>query len=251
LLSPQGKVLFEFFVATAPTGYLLDVARDQIAGLIKRLAMYRLRARVDIRDASPEYRVFAVWGGPRLQPLGSAGTVSFIDPRLADLGLRVLARTASAHDAPPAIDGAAATPEDYHAHRIALGVPEAGRDYPPGETFAHEANLDALKSVSFTKGCFVGQEVASRIEHRGTARTRTAIVESERPPLPGGKIMAGAAAIGTVGSVAGRRGLALVRLDRVQEAESKGEPLTLADGRVTIRRPEYLSPAGAKAHDRR
>jgi folate-binding protein YgfZ len=128
----------------------------------------------------------------------------------------------------------------YHAHRIALGVPEAGKDYPLGDTFPHEANLDALGSVSFTKGCFVGQEVVSRMQHRGTARKRIVIVEGDGPLEHGSEILAGPAAIGTIGSVAGGQGLALLRLDRAQEAVAKGEPLTAGGARITTRLPDYL-----------
>ena len=247
LLTPQGKVLFDFFIARTAAGYLLEVARDQIADFTKRLLLYKLRAKVDISDASADYRVLVVWGASPRSPGGGSGTVAFADPRLSSLGLRVLAEAAAASEVMAAADCAEARPEDYHARRIALGVPEGGKDYASGDAFAHEANLDVLRSISFSKGCFVGQEVASRIEHRGTARTRTAIVEADRPPVTGAKIMAGAAAVGTVGSVADHHGLALVRLDRVEEARRKGEPITLAGSRVAIRLPEYLSAAAAKA----
>jgi folate-binding protein YgfZ len=109
-----------------------------------------------------------------------------------------------------------------------------------GDTFPHEANLDLLNGVSFAKGCFVGQEVVSRMQHRGVARKRIVIVEGEGPLRSGADIVAGSATIGTIGSVAGNRGLALLRLDRAEEASAKGEGLTAAGGRIAMRLPDYL-----------
>ena len=247
LLTPQGKILFEFFVAKSGAGYLLDVAASQIADLIKRLAMYKLRAKVDIKDACADYRVIAVWGLSPQSHGKASGIVSFIDPRLPDLGTRILAEAALAADIASATNAMEATAADYDGHRIALGVPEITKDYPPSDTFAHEANLDVLKSVSFAKGCFIGQEVASRMEHRGTARTRAVIVESETPLAPAGKITAGDATIGTIGSTAGTRAIALVRLDRADEAQTKSTPITAGDVAITIRRPGYLESAAVPA----
>ncbi len=244
LLTPQGKILFEFFVVKTGAGYLLDVARSQVADLMKRLTMYKLRAKVDIQDASADYRVIAVWGYSPQSSGVTSGTVSFNDPRLDGLGLRILAQARSAADIASATEATAA---DYDAHRIALGIPEITKDYPPNDTFAHEANLDVLASVSFTKGCFVGQEVASRMEHRGTARTRAVIVESDSPHAPTSKITAGEATIGTIGSTAGTRAIALARLARADAAEAKGHPLTADGAVVTLRRPAYLKPKPAPA----
>ena len=129
---------------------------------------------------------------------------------------------------------AAATEQDYHAFRIGLGVPEGGRDYAFGDTFPHEALFDQLGGVDFEKGCFVGQEVVSRMEHRGTARKRIVPVESRMPlPAPGTNIEAGGMEIGTLGSVSGSSGLALVRLDRVEDALARGQGIT-ADGKRIV-----------------
>lgn len=249
LLTPQGKVLFEFFVVKAADEvFLLETARDQVGSLVKRLAMYRLRARVDIADATPGYRVFALWGDAPVSRAPTGGSVGpFDDPRLGALGLRILAEARFAADAAASSDGSGEPPEAYHARRIGLGVPEGGKDYPFGETFPHEANLDLLNGVSFTKGCFVGQEVVSRVQHRGSARKRIVIVEGDGPLKPGAEIVAGPAAIGTIGSVAGSRALALLRLDRALEALDKGEQLTAGGSRVTMRVPDYLKSAQAAA----
>ena len=166
------------------------------------------------------------------------------DPRLPQLGLRTLwGPGVASRLREEAAREANATPADYHAHRIALGVPEGGKDYAFGDTFPHEANMDLLNGVSFSKGCFVGQEVVSRMQHRGTARKRVVIVEGDKSLETGVAITAGQATIGTVGSVAGHQGLALVRLDRVEEMQRKGEPITAAGTPLAIQLPAYMTPA--------
>ena len=244
LLAPQGKILFEFFVAKAGEGsYLLETGRDQAAGLAKRLGMYKLRAKVTIEDASADYRVLALWGAAPQSPGGTKGTVSFPDPRLPALGLRILAEPKFADDVASASNGLDATAEDYHAHRIALGVPEGGKDYALGDAFPHEADMDRLNGVSFTKGCFVGQEVVSRMQHRAHVRKRVVPVEAAGPGelQPGAEIAVGAAVIGKVGSVAGRRALAMLRLDRAAEAKAKGQPLTAGGIEIVPRKPDWLA----------
>jgi folate-binding protein YgfZ len=128
----------------------------------------------------------------------------------------------------------------YEAHRIALGIPRGGLDYGYGDAFPHEADMDQLSGVDFQKGCYVGQEVVSRMEHRGTARTRAVPVRYEgAAPASGTAIVAGDRALGTMGSAAAGRGIALLRLDRVADAISGGDTLTA--GGVPIRpiKPEW------------
>ena len=242
LLSPQGKILFDFFVVKTDGGFLIETGREKTAELAKRLTMYKLRANVDIRDASEEYAVYALWGSdPHSQ--GDAGkTVSFMDPRLSKLGLRILSEQAFASVVSSATNGLETNASDYHAHRIALGVPEGGKDYAIGDTFPHEALFDQLHGVSFTKGCFVGQEVVSRMEHRTAVRKRVVpIMGTADLPAPGTEIKAGDVAIGTLGSTAGARGLALLRLDRAGEFAAKGIPLTAGGVGVVIELPGFAT----------
>lgn len=250
LLTPQGKMLFEFFVTKAPggeSGFLLETGRDLADGLVKRLKMYMLRAKVGAENVSGAFEVAAAWGGA-LPDQGNS--IVYDDPRLAELGCRVLAPVPPGFSA-NAGDVAWVAAETYHAHRVALGVPEAGKDFAIGDTFPHEADLDLLNGVSFEKGCFIGQEVVSRMKHRGTVRKRVVPVEANAPLRAGAAILAGEAEIGRIGSVAGAHGLALLRLDRAAEATAKGQPL-LADGiAVTVRQPKWasfeLAPAPAAA----
>ena len=158
---------------------------------------------------------------------------------MPELGLRILL---PANADISGLGCALASEDEYHARRIALGVPEGGRDYTFGDAFPHEAMFDQLNGVDFKKGCFVGQEVVSRMEHRGTARKRIVGVEGEGPLPPSGtEIVAGSMPIGTLGSVAGSSGLALLRLDRAEEAKAAGVPLRA--GEVTS--PSAFPPGRA------
>ena len=239
LLSPQGKILFEFFVARAGDGFLLETARDKAADLAKRLLMYRLRAKATIADASGEYRLLVVWG-ESAAPVGPQAILAYADPRLPDLGIRLLQR-ADAQETVPIDERSFATPGDWHRHRIGLGVPEGGKDYPLGDTFPHEADFDLLNGVSFSKGCFVGQEVVSRMHNRASIRKRVVPIEAEVPLTAGAAIGAGKAVIGTIGSVAGRQGLAMLRLDRAAEAKASGEALSASGVVIHLRRPPWAA----------
>ena len=137
---------------------------------------------------------------------------------------------------------------DYDAFRVGLGVPEGGRDYAFGDAFPHEALFDQLHGVSFTKGCYVGQEIVSRMEHRGTARKRVVPVNADGPLVEGAAVMAGDVEIGKVGSVAGSRGLALLRLDRVDELTAKGVPLTVEGAPITVSIPAWAHFKTLAAH---
>ncbi len=239
LLTPQGKILFAFFLVRDGNSVLIDTVRDSASDLVKRLMFYRLRAKVEIEDVSDEYAVLVAWGG---KPTTPADVISYLDPRLADLGHRMIAPLSAMPTLLEASGAASAETDDYHVHRISQGVPEAGRDFEHGDTFPHEACFDQLAGVDFEKGCFVGQEVVSRMQHRANVRKRIIPVHAEVPlPASGADIIAGTAKIGTLGSMAGENGLALVRLDRAREALGKGDALTVGD--VPIR---LIKPAWAK-----
>ena len=233
LLSPQGKILFDFFVVDGGDGFLIDVARVKAGELVKRLAFYRLRAQVEIGE-EPSLAVAAAWGGT---PRAPEGAIVFGDPRLAELGFRMLVHAGTS---PSDLGCAAASEDDYHDLRIALGVPEGGRDYQFGDAFPHEALFDQLNGVDFGKGCYVGQEVVSRMEHRGTARKRIVPVEGEAPlPSPGASIVAGGLPIGDLGSVSGNTGLALIRLDRAGEVLGAGNAIEVGGVKIALRQPRF------------
>ena len=236
LLTPQGKVLFDFLVSRIPDGFRFDVRGDRAADLAKRLSLYRLRAQAAIA-ADPTVAVAAAWDGA-----APAAAEAVADSRHADLGARLYAAEGAF--------SADAAEADYHAHRIALGIPEGGRDYAFGDAFPHEALMDQLGGVDFRKGCYVGQEVVSRMQHRGTARTRIlAATYPDGIPEPGTGIAAGGKVLGTTGSAAGGRGLALVRLDRLGDALAAGETPLAGGHPVRLERPAYARFAMPEAAD--
>lgn len=244
LLAPQGKMLFDFFVMKTADGFLLETLKARAGELVKRLTMYKLRAAAEIRDVSDAYRVGAVWDGLAAPDDAAGGDVlMFADPRLAALGQRALVPSAMSGTAfAQSIGASAATEDAYHAHRIGLGVPEGGRDFVFGDTFPHEALLDQLHGVSFTKGCFVGQEVVSRMQHRATVRKRIVMVRADADlPNESLPVLAGQADIGRLGSVAGACGLALARIDRVAEAQRDDTPVTIGGVPVRVEAPGFAS----------
>jgi tRNA-modifying protein YgfZ len=237
LLTPQGKILFDFIVFEAPQaiegGYYLDVLKVHAPELAKRLGFYKLRAKVTIQDLSETLAVAAGWDEPR--PDDEAGLVAD-DPRLPALGWRAIV---AAEDA---AEFAKVAPEAYHARRIAMGVPEGGRDFLFGDAFPHEALMDQLHGVDFDKGCYVGQEVVSRMQHRGTARTRIvpAIYEGGFAAETGVEVTAGEKSLGKTGTGSGGRGLVMIRLDRAGDALAAGEAIRAGGIPVQLEKPAWM-----------
>jgi folate-binding protein YgfZ len=219
LLAPQGKILFDFFVVKTAGGYLLDCAASQLEELIKRLMFYRLRAKV----AMTERKDLEVGVSPE-RPQGMA---AYVDPRTSLIGWRMMAEK-----------GTLPTGTGYDDVRIALGLADSDGDIGSGELFPHEANFDQIGAVSFSKGCYIGQEVVSRMEHRATARSRILPVtfEGAAPPR-GAAIKSADKIIGSVLSSAGNTALALLRLDRMAEAT---QPLLTDAVRVRVHKPAWI-----------
>lgn len=232
LLTPQGKILFDFFLLKTDDGYLVEIARALIPDFLKRLGFYRLRAAVTLADRSADHVVAYAFGDAP----APAGGLAFADPRLPGLATHMLAPAGS----PPAVT---ASLHDWHAHRIALGVPESGLDFALGDTFPHDADMDDLAGVDFKKGCFIGQEVVSRMKHRGTARKRIVLARAleARPAWPdaGTEITCAGKTLGTLGSSADGMALALVRLDRAKEAIDLGDAIEAGGVTLALELPEY------------
>jgi tRNA-modifying protein YgfZ len=220
LLSPQGKILFDMLVVRPPgAAFLIDCAAGQAADLARRLGFYKLRSKVSIVDESADRAVVAYWGGE--EPEEAPDSFRYSDPRDSRLGWRAI----MPRDRAIAI-GVEHAPA-YEALRIRAGVPKGGVDFVYGDAFPHDANFDLLHGVDFDKGCYVGQEVVSRMKHRGTARKRVARVKlMDEPASPGTPVLDGALAVGTLGSSSGREALAMLRLDRVQDAKAAGRELS-------------------------
>jgi len=235
LLSPQGKILFDFIAVRTPDAYLFDLPRASAPEFARRLTFYRLRAKVDIADISAEREVIAAWGASAPPILDG---LVYADPRLSALGYRAIVP----EGADMAPDHTEARPEAYDAHRIALGVPEGGVDFAYGDAYPHDVDMDQVGGVDFKKGCYVGQEIVSRMQHRGTARRRFILVRSDTSLPPAGTpVNAGTAAIGTMGSSSGSSGLALIRLDRARDAIEAGTPITAGAAGLTLALPEWAT----------
>jgi hypothetical protein len=236
LLSPQGKILFDFLVTEGDGALLLDVARVSRDALLKKLKMYRLRTPVEI-EAREQLGVYVhLKGHPGNRPLSYADrAISFADPRLVDskgpaLGVRSIGSLA---EMPANLAG----PRVYHQHRLALGVPEGG-DFGFEKIFALDAGLAELNGISFTKGCYIGQELTSRMKHRATSRKRILTVTAEIPLPAAGPVVRGGAEIGELISTHGNIAFALVRLDRLEETSGD---ITAAQIPVVLHSPAWLT----------
>jgi tRNA-modifying protein YgfZ len=247
LLTPQGKITIDFLITEAPSGhgggFLLDTPLALAKGLADKLGFYKLRAKVAVENLSDSAApanslgVMAVWDGePTVKP-----DLTFADPRDPALGWRILVPEQLAAKVAGLIGADLVDSTAYEAHRIASGVPRGGLDFIYGDAFPHETNMDRLHGVDFDKGCYVGQEVVSRMQHRGTARTRTVKVILDGPaPEAGTPVVAGDRPVGTMGSAAEGAGLALIRTDRAADALDAGTPLTSGGLALRIADPEAL-----------
>lgn len=213
LLSPQGKILFDFLLFADGETVLIDCHKDVRDALIKRLSMYKLRSKIEI--AARDDRIVIADEGP-------------YDPRLATLGQRAIVATG--------IETVDAT-DAYHDWRWGLGVPEAA-DFGSEKIFAMDGGLDELHAISFTKGCYVGQELTARMKHRGTDRKRLLPVNAPDAELAtGAPVTAGDIELGTMMSSYGDAGYALIRLDRLAEATA---PISVGGAEVSIIKPDWL-----------
>jgi folate-binding protein YgfZ len=221
LLTPQGKILFDFMVWRDGDSYIVETDSGQREALSKRLAMYKLRAAVDLKVEGEGLTIS--WGDDILP--------GWKDSRFAKAGIEV-SRNAGQHGD--------SDPSAYDALRAANGVAVSGSDYVLQDAFPHDVLMDLNGGLSFKKGCYVGQEVVSRMQHRGTARRRVVTVTGAEPlPASGSEITAAGKPVGTIGSVVGHTGLAVIRIDRAGEAIAAGTPLLAGGVAVTVALPTW------------
>jgi folate-binding protein YgfZ len=221
LLSPQGKILVDFLVFAHDLeegrSFLLDCPRELVPDLLQRFTKYKLRSQVSFEDRSDDLRSVALFDGDEKPDIAALAIGR--DPRAPTLGWRAIVSASEAAESHGR--------EAYEARRIAAGVPDGGVDFAYGDAFPHEANMDLLAGVDFVKGCFVGQEVVSRMKHRGTVRKRvTPFHVNGLAPEPGTPVKAGDVELGVTGSRLGGEGLALIRLDRLEDAKAAGNVAT-------------------------
>jgi len=214
LLSPQGKILAEGLAGHAEDALWLDVHASVADDFFKRMRMYRLRAKVDIDDLRETHRVGFATEPSHLAHKDRLGPVS--------LGYRIIAPVEATADW-------SSDDTPYHIARIANGILHQGNDFPANDTFAHDIGMDILDGIDFAKGCYVGQEVVSRMKHRGTARRRPVIVSGIDAPA-GTAVVAGGREAGTIGQVVDGKAVAILRLDRITDPSSvtvDGKPVEL------------------------
>lgn len=226
LLTPQGKWLADFFVIGAGEALLLDAERAQVPMLVQRLSRFRLRSKVTLRDASGEWHVHAAWGegGAPLPPGGCGGR----DPRLPEAGWRILAPS-------PLADPASA--EDYDRHRLELGLPDGSKDMESEKSVLLEAGFDELHGVSWSKGCYMGQELTARTRYRGLVKRRLVPVAVDGPLPARGTALTDSAGV-EVGEMRSGRdglGLALLRIGALERG-----PFQAGAARLTPRIPAWM-----------
>jgi folate-binding protein YgfZ len=243
LLTPQGKIITDFLLTEVAQahggGFIVDVPLVLAQAFATKLGFYKLRAKVTVENLSAQLGVLAAWDGtPEQMP-----DLAFADPRDPRLGWRIILPDDLANQTAAALGADLVESSAYEAHRIACGVPCGGVDFIYGDAFPHEANMDRLHGVDFDKGCYVGQEVVSRMQHRGTARTRIVRVRLETAaPEAGQPVQAGGKPLGTMGSSANGFGLALLRTDRVTDALEAGLELSAGDVPLSLVSRDDIAP---------
>ncbi|RUU81658.1 folate-binding protein YgfZ [Mesorhizobium sp. M7A.F.Ca.MR.362.00.0.0] len=228
LLTPQGKILFDFLISrTGENAFRLECRADISGDFIRRLTLYKLRAKVEIAKSDQAF-VTVAWGH-------ESTPSQFDSTAAADTRFPKGAVTRSYGETDERSDLAA-----WQAFRIAGGIAESGSDYQLGDAFPHDVLLDETGGVGFKKGCYVGQEVVSRMQHRGTARRRVLIVSADGSlPAPGTELTVEGRPVGTLGSTAGTIGLAIARIDRIKAALDADLPIMAANIPVTLAIPRW------------
>jgi hypothetical protein len=224
LLTPQGKWLADFFVFSDGERLLLDCERAQAQFVMQRLGKYRLRSQVELSDISETLRVYAAWGGP---PALRPDEIAAPDPRLPEAGWRILTELSLPETA---------TAAAWDAHRLALGLPDGSRDLESEKSVLLEAGFDELGGVSWTKGCYMGQELTARTKYRGLVKRRLVpvAISGEAPPS-GTPVTRDGAEVGTLRSVIGDTGLAVLRIDAL------AGPLASGAATLTPRVPAWMT----------
>jgi len=252
VLTPQGKYLHDFFILTDGERLLLEMPATGTADLAARLRKFRLRSKVAVSDVSADFAVAVVTGAEAPARVGlppdkgaAAGWgdgIAFVDPRHAALGVRLVLPRAGTERALAGL-GAPAIPEAYERLRIALGIPDGVQDLIPEKSILLENGFDELHGVSWTKGCYMGQELTARTKYRALIKKRLLPVVVDGPlPAPGTPVLMDGKEAGEMRSGVEGLALALLRLESVTEAERTGTPLTAGTARLSVQRPDWFAP---------
>ncbi len=249
-LTPQGKYLHDFFIVQTGGALILDCERAD--DLVRRLKLYKLRARVEIEDMTGTLAAAALFGEDTDKALGLdgeagsansfAGGVAYMDPRLADAGARAVLERDGAAKALRATGFKPAAAADYDTLRLGLGLPDGSRDLTVERAILLENGFDELNGIDWDKGCFMGQELTARTKHRALIRKRLMPVDIEGPaPPPGTPVLFDGADAGEMRSALGGVGLALMRLEHLDKAQQTSAPFTAGQSRLTPKKPGWAA----------
>lgn len=247
-LTPQGRFLHDFFIAEVEGALLLDCEAPRLDDLKRRLGMFKLRSKVAIGDASADFVVTAIIGDDAAAKFGLAAEAGaakswanggvFVDPRLAAAGLRAILPRQSAAQALEQAGIEGGTYAEYERRRLSLGLPDGSRDMPIEKAILLENGLDELNGVDWNKGCYLGQELTARTKHRGLVRKRLMPVAIDGPtPEPGTPVMAGDQDAGEMHSAMDSVGLAMLRLEFLEQQEKPA--FTAGPARLTPKKPDW------------
>jgi folate-binding protein YgfZ len=232
LLTPQGKFLHDLFVIEDGDRLLLDCETDRAPDLIKRLNAHKLRGKVAIEDQSNTYDIWAIWPAPI-----HLGPLAFADPRLPALGARAIVK--SGETPHPAPHGHIS---DYEQLRLEHGIGDGSRDLQIEKSTLIEGNFDLLHGISWSKGCYMGQELTARMHYRGLAKKRLfpVHIESGEPLAPNMPIHFEGADIGDMRSRHEDAGLALLSIEATRRAIAEETPMTCGETRLWPRWPDWM-----------
>lgn len=229
-LTPQGKYLFDFFVVPDGDALLIDCNNDQINDLVKRLSFYKMRSHVALEDTRKHFSVFALWGAASGHPR------AFADPRLAEMGERLIIKKTDA-----ASIATNKEESDYREWRYKNGVAEGLVEIETGHSTLLEINFDMLNAISWTKGCYMGQELTARTHYRGLIKKRYLPFKFEGlPPERHHNILHEGFDVARVMAIGKDYGLGLFHLEKIKPFIAEKRPLIHHGTTYDVRVPDYL-----------